>query len=114
MTHLISSIGEYKKDDFALGSLISNIFVLSNLLIDGEVRKCNQHVKIVTFDWLEDSLVKGRRKSERPYLLERICKMKERRLEARKQKLLLSCKYTLPIMRRFEITYRLASLSMSR
>ena len=36
--------------------------------------KAAAHVKIVTYDWLEDSLLARRRKAEKDYLLSRIIK----------------------------------------
>ena len=41
-----------------------------------------KRIKIVTYDWLEDSLLAGRRKREKTYLWEEI--EKERRREARR------------------------------
>ena len=56
-------------------------------------------LKIVTFDWLEDSLLKGTRKKEGPYLLNQFFKEKEKakakKKAVRKEKITNGCKWLL-------------------
>ena len=54
-------------------------------------------MKVVTFDWLEDSLHKKSKRREGPYLLEKKAETKARKREVRQKNLLLSSKLFSPL-----------------
>ena len=89
-THLVCSKERYKKPNplgrvlhlqHHLGPVYSCVIKISLMhnSYDANIWKVKRakaaaHVKIVTYDWLEDSLLAKRRKADKNYLLSRITK----------------------------------------
>lgn len=97
VTHLVCSKEHYKKSVTTgrYASMLLKANTHNYALLVQQARKING-LKIVTFDWLEDSLMKGCRKKDGPYLLSRqfkiAVKAKVKKKTVRKENIQKGCK----------------------
>ena len=109
ITHLICTPEHYKN---------SKAIICESLLIQSRVSTKHdtavkqtdrfRSLKIVQYDWLEDSLHKKSKQGVRPYLLEKPAEKKDRKRKAKQKKLLFSSN-ALGLTRLFELTSRTAN-----
>lgn len=97
VTHLVCSKEHYKKS-VTMGTYAYwfRKLITHTCALPVQQARAIKSLKVVTFDWLEDSLMKGSRKWEKPYLLSRQVKIdakaKAEKKVVRKENIQKGCK----------------------
>ena len=88
VTHLVCSLKAYKQSVPTGGPSSEQGDILLELIRPVPVRKALdvETIKIVTFDWLEESLLDGNAKRAKPYLVRRVIRQRRVRKDARRFK----------------------------